>query len=280
MIISFENGRVGNQLFQYAALKELFLNHRLVLLGYKELEQALESIDAIVIEKDKLPQILLLFFYYVLIILSNLRIIGTIEESRKKSIYVVNKSRGLFSIYLMKSSFFQHSYILNIVKPDFELNKSHISDASEWLCGNVKNLNDSNLVFVNIRRGDYLNWPNPEYPAVLDKHWYIMAMDQMREKVKNPIFLLLTDDLYYAKDCFGDQLDIMISENDQLVDLALMSQCKHGILSASTFAWWGAWFSKEHSVNEGTYLAPKYWCGHRIKEWKPEGFITNWITYI
>jgi len=107
-------------------------------------------------------------------------------------------------------------------------------------------------------------------------------MERIRSQVDKPLFLLLTDDAYYAEDCFGDQPDILISDNDQFVDLALMSLCSHGILSASSFAWWGAWFSLRARKDQmrGIYLGPKYWAGHRDQEWYPEGFISDWITYI
>jgi len=280
MIVFFEYGRLGNQLFQYAALKELYPTQRILFIGCGELRQALASVDAIIIKKEKLPRLLLAGLKRLFPALAKIHIIGTIQESRENSRYAVKKARGALSIYLLKPSDFQHSTMLEKIKPSLMLNDVLFRKASDWL--NEKNIksNNENLVFVHVRRGDYLTWPSREYPAVLDKHWYIQAMDQVRAKVKNPIFLLLSDDPYYAKDCFGDQPDILISENDMLVDLALMSQCQHGILSASSFAWWGAWFSKAHNTDEGTYIAPKYWGGHRKNEWMPEGFITNWITYI
>lgn len=280
MIIFFENGRLGNQLFQYAALKELYPNQRLVFIGCGALKQVIASVDAIIIEKEKLPRLLLAGLKRLFSALAKIHIIGTIQESRENSSYVVKKARGALSIYLLTNCYFQHSTILEKIKLSLMLSGVVFRKSSDWLDEKNIKSNNENLVFVHVRRGDYLTWPSREYPAALDKQWYIKAMDQMRAKVKTPIFLLLSDDPYYAKDCFGDQPDILISENDMQVDLALMSQCQHGILSASSFAWWGAWFSKSRSHDEGIYIAPKYWCGHRRKEWISEGFISNWITYI
>ena len=283
MIVFFEDGRLGNQLFQYAALKELYPNQRLLFFGFGALKQAIESVDAIIIENEKPPHFLTgdLYIYRLFSKLAKIRIIGTIQESRENSTYLIKKASGLiFNLHLLKPSYFQHQDVLEKINPSLRLNEDIFRKASDWLEEKVVKSSDQNLVFVHIRRGDYLTWPSREYPAVLEKQWYIRAMDRMRAKVKNPIFLLLTDDPYYAKDCFGVQSDILISENDQLVDLALMSLCQHGILSASSFAWWGAWFSEKRSSDEGIYMAPKYWGGHRKKNWEPEGFITNWITYI
>jgi hypothetical protein len=281
VIVFFEYGRLGNQLFQYAALKELYPNQRLVFFGFEALKQAVESVDAIKVEKRKLPRFLMAGLKRLFSALARIRIIGTIQESRENSTYLVKKAGGLFfNLHLLKPSYFQHQDVLEKINPSLRLNEDILRKASDWLDEKVVKSSDQNLVFVHVRRGDYLTWPSREYPAVLDKRWYTQAMDRMREKIKSPIFLILTDDPYYARDCFGDQPDILISENDQLVDLALMSHCQHGILSASSFAWWGAWFSKQRNPGKGTYIAPKFWGGHRKKEWHPRDFITVWISYL
>jgi hypothetical protein len=281
MIIFFENGRLGNQLFQYAVLKKLYANHRLVFFGCGVLKHALASVDAIIIEKEKVPRWLMFGLKQLFLLLTNLRMIGVIQESRGNDGYAVRHNWGiLFGIYLLKPSFFQHEIMLEKFNPDLRIHDDHLRMGSEWLNTKIDKLSVEKLVFIHIRRGDYLTWPNREYPAVLDKKFYTKAMGRMREMIKNPIFILLTDDPHYAKDCFGDEASILISENDLLVDLAIMSMCQHGILSASSFAWWGAWFSRSYSENTGIYMAIKFWVGHRKKEWKPEGFITNWITYI
>jgi hypothetical protein len=280
VIVFFEYGRLGIQLFQYAALKELYPNQCLVFFGFGALKQAIESVDAIIIEKGKLPRWLVFGLKTLLSFFAKLRIIGTIQESRENSSYVVKKARGLLSLFLLKRSNFQHKTMLEKLDPSFRLSHIHSHRAADWLNENMGMRNHENLIFIHIRRGDYLTWPNRKYPAVLEKLWYIRAMDQMREKVKNPIFLLLTDDPYYARDCFGDYPDILISENEQLVDLALMSLCQHGILSPSSFAWWGAWFSMRNNDDHSIYIAPKYWGGHRKREWMPEGFVANWLVYL
>ena len=280
VIVFFEHGRLGNQLFQYAALKELYPNQRLVFFGFEALKQALEHVDAIIIEKTKLPGWLRFALKKFLLVLAKLRIIGTIQEIRKNSTSNVKKIKGAISIYYLKTSYFQHQTMLDKINPHLNLTHHKSHKALEWIKQNISQSSKQNLVFIHIRRGDYLTWPSREHPAVLDKQWYIRAMDQMRTKVRNPFFLLLSDDPYYAKDCFGDQPNMVISENDQMIDLALMSHCQHGILSASSYAWWGACFSKTRRHEGGIYLAPKYWGGHRKAAWVPEDFITNWLTYI
>lgn len=283
MIMSFECGRLGNQLFQYAALKEIFPKHRLILIGNADLKKTLTSLDAKIMVTDSLPRWIVHGTRKVLFFLAFVRLLGSIREVRVSSAYDVEIKRGLVpGLYFLMPSFFQHNAIVNRLKPKFVVRSSLRDRALNWLKSRSLLVEKTNLVFVHVRRGDYLSWPSQDYPAVLNKDWYIGAMEQIRSQVEDPIFLFFTDDVNYAEDCFGNQPNIFISKNDQFVDLALMSFCSHGILSASSFAWWGAWFSQKNRKGRevGVYLAPKYWVGHRSREWYPEGFQTNWITYI
>ena len=62
-------------------------------------------------------------------------------------------------------------------------------------------------------------------------------------------------------------------------DFVLMTQCKGGILSASSFSWWGAYLAKQKY--SGTFfLAPKYWAGHRQKRWYPESMKSSFLDYV
>jgi hypothetical protein len=283
MIVFFEYGRLGNQLFQYATLKELFPKERFFFYGCGDLKNTLALVDATVIENEKMTHWVRNRLRQLLLSLSTLRIIGKIGEQRADLTYSIKIRRGLVpGCYLLMPSFFQHEDIVSRLNPKFEIRRALNEKAFAWL--KLRNISSKskNLVFVHIRRSDYLSWPSREFPAVLDKSWYLRAIEQIRSTVDKPLFLLLTDDIYYAEDCFGDQPDIFISDNDTFVDLALMSLCSHGILSASSFAWWGAWFSRKarKDQKQGVYLAPKYWAGHRSQEWHPQGFISDWIKYI
>jgi hypothetical protein len=104
----------------------------------------------------------------------------------------------------------------------------------------------------------------------------------MRKKVNKPIFIVMGDDHHYIHDFFKESNSLFISDNSVEIDLSIMSMCTHGILSASTLAWWGAFFAKTRKKNvfHSYFIAPKFWIGHRFKKWYPQGFISDWITYL
>lgn len=282
MILFFENGRLGNQLFQYSGLTKFFPKDKLVFFGCEDLERCFDSVDAEFIPERTLYRWSrfrtlgrMAFF------LAKVRIIGLITEDLHSGDYILNVRRGLFwNIHFGHNLFFQHPDVFNQIKITPRLKPYFTDAAHSWLRIKQLNIKSSSLVFVHIRRGDYLQWPAKEFPAVLDLAWYRRAMELMRQKIENPIFILMSDDLYYLRDVFTESDTLVSSDNSREIDLAIMSLCCSGILSASSFAWWGAFYARSQNKLDATFLAPKYWGGHRCKSWFPPKFYTDWLTYI
>lgn len=118
-------------------------------------------------------------------------------------------------------------------------------------------LSERNTVSMHIRRGDYkrLNF-------MLPISYYEDAMEYIRRKVKNPIFLIFSDDIQWVKTNiqFKDET-IYISKEEKLEDyeeLLLMSKCKHNIIANSSFSWWGAWLNTNAKK---IVVGPNRWFG-------------------
>ena len=84
MIIIFQDGRLGNQLFQYYGLKKYFSNHNLIIFGCKELKNTFDNVEANFIlegySSNKFRFYILKYFFFFLV---NMRIIGKIAHSKK-----------------------------------------------------------------------------------------------------------------------------------------------------------------------------------------------------
>lgn len=282
MILFFEYGQLGNQLFQYCGLRHYFPGHKLIILGCEELQRHFDSVDARFIPKNALnrwfPTRLLTRIVFFLVAA---RLLGRITEERNDEFYKLAVRKGLFwNIYVPQNIFFQHRDFVNQIHSVPGLKPDLLKVACDWLRQKRINLNSDSLIFVHIRRGDYLHWPSNEFPAVLDLVWYKRAMDFMRGKFKNPVFILMSDDQFYLHDVFEESDRLVISDNSPQIDIALLSLCNSGILSASSFAWWGAFYARSNQKAVATFLAPQYWGGHRAKKWYPRNFHTNWITYV
>jgi len=178
MIIICENGRLGNQLFQYVSLRSLFPDQKLILWGFDDLVGLVTTLDATVISANKLPPWLTPSrLGRILHVLTVLRVLGRIHEVRSDSLYELKKWKGFFrTTYVVELSFFQHQSVTNLLKPDFSIRPALLKRAEDWFLGQIDTPRRDNLVFVHVRRGDYLHWPNRENPGVLELDWYERAM--------------------------------------------------------------------------------------------------------
>ena len=72
------------------------------------------------------------------------------------------------------------------------------------------------------------------------------AINYFKTKVKNPKFLIWSNDFYNLDKYFNKNFLFVNNSNSNkdLTDLYLLTQCKYFIISPSTFSWWGAWLSK------------------------------------
>lgn len=126
----------------------------------------------------------------------------------------------------------------------------------------IKKIKTQNAVFVGIRCGDYLkNKKAVKHFGRFSKDYYLKAMTYMVDHIENPIFYIFTNDLDYVKlNLKLDSFNIVYREDDDqtsdLEELYVMGACKHAIISNSTFNWWGAWLIEN---KDKIVIAPKKW---------------------
>ena len=282
MVLFFENGRIGNLLFQYSGIKKYFPNEVLVFFGCETLQKYFDNIEAQFFSRVKINKwILYGLLKRIIFFLAEIKIFGKITENTNSINFKIIVKRGLFyNILVVRDVFFQHDDIINNISIHPKLKEHLLEKPKEWFKKKKINFDLYPLVFVHIRRGDYLYWPSKKYSAVLSLHWYKMAMNEIKKKFQNPIFILMSDDQYYLKENFKESEKIVISDNSLETDLAIMSKCNCGILSASSFSWWGAFYAFFNKKNNQYFIGPKFWAGHQKKKWYPKNIQTKWITYI
>ncbi|WP_352422611.1 alpha-1,2-fucosyltransferase [Proteiniphilum sp.] len=125
----------------------------------------------------------------------------------------------------------------------------------------LKRIRDTNSVGIHIRRGDYLSTINSLIFANLSiTNYYSQAMEKLKELgMKSPVFYIFSDDPGWVRYNFHFENGIVVDseeENSGWQDMYLMSQCKHNIISNSTFAWWGAWLNPDP---DKIVIAPETW---------------------
>lgn len=131
----------------------------------------------------------------------------------------------------------------------------------------LKKIVDNDAVSIHIRRGDYITKSNNEICFNLcTKEYYDRAIQIIKERIENPLFVVFSDDIPFAKSLLLGEECIFVEGNKDYEDLFLMSQCKHNIIANSTFSFWGAFLN---SYAEQHVVAPRI---HYVKknqgEWK------------
>lgn len=284
MIITKIQGGIGNQLFQYAAGKSLANFHSteliLDLTYYNKTRYREYDLDRLNIKshkKIKNPNELEK-------ILSRNRALSILSFPIKKKYNIYNEPHFYFDKkyynnpkncyikgYWQSELYFQS--IKKKIKSEFSLKKSDKLNQSQI----YNNIKENNSVGVHIRRGDYvMDKVTNQFHGVLGDSYYVNAVAQIKEKIKNPTFFIFTDDKEWVKKHF--QLNIpytLIHENwHPIYDMFILSKCNHQIIANSTFSWWVAWlntnidkvviapinwFAKKQYENQLNDLLPSRW---------------------
>jgi hypothetical protein len=281
VIVFIEKGRLGNQLFQYAALKTLCRpGERLLLMGFDELRRTFDGIQATFV----LPSESRVFRHLsgrrratLERALRRLGLMTVIGERFEKGRHSIHQEAGWGDhVRYCEVAYFQSESAFNRAVLNGVHVRPHLAQpAAAWLAGLCDRSRPR--VFVHVRRGDYRQHPTPEHPAMLPGVWYRECMARMRGMLDDPIFVLCSDEPSSLAE-FDDVSDAVRSRNDQVDDFAMMTQCDSGILSPSSYSWWGAWFAHRNRGG-GAFLAPEFWLGHPVREWMPPGIESSFLQY-
>jgi hypothetical protein len=110
---------------------------------------------------------------------------------------------------------------------------------------------DGKLIFVHVRRGDYVNKP---YHIMVDMEWYKKAFECYDKEDR---FVFFSDDIRWCKENFNFVKNkIFMEDNEDFIDLYLMARMDGGIMSASSFSWFGAYLIKNPTA---PIVCPIYW---------------------
>lgn len=125
----------------------------------------------------------------------------------------------------------------------------------------LKEIQNSNSICVHIRRGDFLSAQFSPHLEVCNKDYYEKAIKMISSQIENPTFFIFSnthEDLVWIKKNYNiPQNSVYVDlNNPDYEELRLMYNCKHFILSNSSFSWWAQYLSE--SKNK-IIIAPKIW---------------------
>jgi len=251
-MISFNSlgnyGRLGNQMFQYAALRGIASNR-----GYDYCIPGPETFgtaDGLVASSD-----------------SNLHTTFKLRPCNRglTSFVAVHETMHNFDSelfntcadnvdllgYFQTDKYFKH--IESSIREDFEF-----VDAVVDVCnGYMNQIRRGDIIALHIRRGDYVGLQSYHPLSTLD--YYTTALQQL----PNVQVLVFSDDIEWCKaqQLFRGDRFMFSTRNSTAVDLCLMSMCDYHIIANSSFSWWGAWLANSKQV-----FAPNQWFGSALSD--------------
>ncbi|MFH1615459.1 MAG: alpha-1,2-fucosyltransferase [Planctomycetota bacterium] len=116
-------------------------------------------------------------------------------------------------------------------------------------------------VAVSVRRGDYASQPKKQQThGLCDRDYYLRCVEFIVQKLAKPHFFVFSDEIAWCRENLKLPYPVVFIDHngpDKIHEnLRLMSQCRHDIISNSTFAWWGAWLNQNP---DKIVLAPEKW---------------------
>ena len=149
------------------------------------------------------------------------------------------------SIIEIKNKEFFYRYLMDYkdkLKDIFSIDQ----ESAQYINTKYPNLFQDNItISLHVRRGDFViisELYNSEYS--LKESYYQNALNYINNKIKNYKLLIFSDDIEWCKETFKQKNIIFIENNDDYIDLWMMSISNHNIISSSTFSWWSAFLNK------------------------------------
>lgn len=132
-----------------------------------------------------------------------------------------------------------------------------------------------NSVAVSIRRGDFVKDKSVrDVYYVCGQHYYEKAVEEIKKRVSNPVFIIFSNDIEWAESNFhitGAKCFYESGNDPAWETMRLMSSCKHFVISNSTFHWW----AQELSTQTGkVVIAPSRWYNNKFES---ALYQKNWI---
>ncbi len=252
------NGRLGNQMFQYASMRGI---------------AAMKGFDWVVPPENYNHTANYALFETFKMTNVQDKNVGFVKGNiLKETIHCFDKNLvDSCSDDTDLDGFFQtEKYFENIsdqIRSDFTFKDEYLKPCKEF----IDSL-DTTPIFLHVRRGDAIG--KEHYHPIAPMSYYVEALKRFDEDT--PCFVF-SDDLDWCKSqelfksdrfLFNDNIERYDYQSMDgsgsmqytllpHVDLCLMSLCSGAIIVNSSFSWWGAWLQN----NKGKVIASKPWFG-------------------
>ena len=261
-------GGLGNQLFQYAAARNLaILNNAELIIDMSTgfltdfRDRRKFSLDILKLKDIRLKKIILVYIFYIIFkkifkskkLFNNFLFFNLINEmeinyfEEKIKNFKFNRNLYLFGFFQSERYFKENKLkIIQELIPSDPVDKIFIDMQ--------KIIVDCNSVSIGVRMYEDLSESiHSKLGGLTTLDFYKNAIKKIVDKVSNPVFFLFSTKNSNLSNLFSEILElkqyksfIITDENNfkgAAENLWLMSHCKHHIISNSSLYWWAAYMS-------------------------------------
>jgi hypothetical protein len=280
------NGRLGNQMFQYASLRGIAAKH-----GYQWCipprdAETNHMAEYVLMDGFKLPHLKE----------ENIGYVPADWQTHDEPshdfdpVFFENCPDNInIDGYRQSTKYFQH--IENEIREDFEFVDEVYNPCKEFI-----SQFDNNVIALHVRRTDATGRPDM-YP-VASVGWYerilkenfpddvpvLVFTDQLNWVQEQPLFkqdrFLISEQREYSNYKVLNGRGEMEYSLLPWIDLCMISLCNGSIIPNSTFGWWGSWLQKDKkydTVYQFPYFGPFFYkinpCYKDLKDFYPEQWI-------
>lgn len=283
------NGRLGNQLFQFAFAYHLAkqrnttycLNQKIekcylpdffdVRTGpFHFLDITLFSIKGY---KNIFSHYLRKSFYrFIDFVFSQNKKFIQFNESYKDATYIITNNSSFEGYFQSELFFEQHE---QEIKKSLKIKQKHVASFQNKFNQIYKA--GHQVIVIHIRRTDYkqlevLGLGNADLS--LPSAYYHNLITKLKRLIQNPQFIFIGDDIPFIEKEFKYLEDKYISVENEITDFQFLIHADICITSNSTFSWWGAYLNEKP---DKVIYCPKYFLGfHLMKTIPPNIYPSSW----
>jgi hypothetical protein len=249
MIVTKLQGGLGNQLFQWAVTRYLSVkyntdyNFELSYFRLMDWELELNKFKKIKIEEYNKPI--------------------SLQMVTDNFNFKIIEDNSFLNGYWQSEKYFTE--IDSLIREDLKIE----DDLMNYIINRYPILNE-NTVSLHVRRGDYIKKSN--WHTIQNIDYYKRAYDIINDNSIN--ILVFSDDINWCKDNFKFDNITYIEGEKNIVDMYIMSLCKHNIIANSSFSWWGAWLNNNKNKK---VIAPVNWFGPQANIYTGDIIPKKWM---
>ncbi|MGV7221760.1 MAG: alpha-1,2-fucosyltransferase [Nitrospinales bacterium] len=131
---------------------------------------------------------------------------------------------------------------------------------------------NGNTCAIHVRRGDKLELID-KYPLQPLSYYEDAAKILYGENLKDINFVICSDDIEWCIENFKFPLMTFVKNENDIIDMFIMSMCRDNIISNSTFSWWSAWLNQ----NPNRVVTPMHWFTPNDYRTGEKLYVDNWI---